>query len=113
MKFSELTITHYDKTGLFSNCSVMLGKIIDFYNQFFREPNSIDSSNLFYRYKSIDDRNNNTDITHKFFKNYKELPSFIYDKNNMVIDYHPSRTQFSDYRNINLCYYKNFINKYF
>lgn len=109
---SELVITHFDKTGLFSNCSVMLGKIIDFYNEYEREPNSIDTSKLFKHYKK-NFNDDNEDITNRFFRNHNETKSFHYDKNNKNTEYHFSKTQYSNYKLINHSKYKNFIDKYF
>jgi len=110
MSSNILNITHFDNTGLFSNCSVMLGKIIDFYNQFNSLPFDINTSNLFFRYKTDDEIKFNIDISSKFFKHFKSTPNITLINN---YHFHFSNTQFSDYTKINHFFYKPFIDKFF
>ena len=97
----KIVITH--DCGFYSNCSIRLKKIIDYYNINKKYP-IVDSSNQWNQYKDKPG-----DITNIFFKENSD--------NNLIsdyIDYDESKEQqFSEYNQLDFENLKKLIDKYF
>lgn len=102
---AELIIDH--NAGFFSNCSVKLARIIEFYNKNNREPDTVDSSRQFASYK-IETDNINEDVSLLYFsKPSKEKINF-----NSKILFHWD-FQYEPYYNLDFTTLEPFVKKYF
>ena len=93
-------------SGFFSCCVVKLHDIINYFNNIKELPLEVDGSKQFHLYK----KNVNDDLTHFYFKNYKDNSIEIkYDEN---IEFHYDY-QFKNYKDLNYKQLVPFIKKYF
>ena len=98
-----------DNNGFFSNCSVKLQSIIEYYNEHNSLPNEVNSTNLFYMYKI----NKSDDITYHLFENENNIDTYIEPNN--VLNYASSiiHMQYKPYIQIDFNNIYPFIKKYF
>lgn len=99
-------ITSHNKTaGFFSNCSVRLAKIIDFFNSENKLPKHIDSSKQFRNYKeNVDDQNE--DLAKYFFEENQTKEVFSRCDYSVAI-------QSQDYKKINFDKITPFVRTFF
>ena len=97
-------LTLYHNAGFFSCCSVKLDTIINYFNNFKKLPDIVDSSRQFAWYK-LNDR----DVTFDYFDDYNNHSKIIYER---TIDY-KENYQFNDYSTLNYNAIQPFITKYF
>jgi hypothetical protein len=100
---SDLVVSHSNKAGFFSCCSIRLFNIVKCIHEKGSLPHTIDTTDMFHKAKTINDE---SDITYEFFKHY----STINIGSNSVPEF-KSNYQFSkdiDYKT--LC---ALVNKYF
>ena len=98
-----LTINH--NAGFYSNCNIILHKIICFFNKNHKLPEILNTQNTFNWYKNKNESGNIFDL---YFKNKKDEKIEYKDK----IDYKQTY-QFTDFKIINFEKITPFINKYF
>jgi hypothetical protein len=99
-----LTITH--SHGFFSNCSVRLHKIIEYYNKYNKLPDRIDCSKQFQWYKPI---------------NYKKgslIDEYFYENKDILIDLprpidYSEKYQYKNYKELDYIKIIPFIHRYF
>ena len=107
-----LKITHYDDAGFFSGCSVKLYNIIKYFNNNKTLPSSVDTSDLFYLYKS----DKSLDITFDFVKHYDTIhEDILYDKIppiNIKKLESTSYLQFANYKDVEYNSILPFVKKY-
>ena len=92
--------------GFFSNCNIMLSRIIAYFNAYKKAPVEIKTINLFSIYNS----NRSQDIYKSIF--YADLTDLEYTKEVKFND-EGFENQFSDYKALNLNDIQPFITKYF
>ena len=107
----NLTITHPygNYNGFFSNCSVKLDIIINYYNKHNFLPKTVDSSKLFYMYKI----NKMDDITYHFFENENNIDANIKPLKKLIYDGGIIQMQYKEYKKIDFNNINPFIKKYF
>jgi len=101
----NIIMTH--SCGFFSNCSMRLFYIWEYFNKNNKLPIVVDSSRSFQWYKPNDRQND--DITFEYFKDYNSIDIDGFNKNT---SYH-SDTQFTSYKKLDFNLYSPFIKKYF
>ena len=101
----NIIMTH--SCGFFSNCSMRLFYIWEYFNKNNKLPIVVDSSRSFEWYKPNDRKND--DITFEYFKDYNSIDIDGFNKNT---SYH-SDTQFTNYQDLDFNLYSPFIKKYF
>ena len=101
----NIIMTH--SCGFFSNCSMRLFYIWEYFNKNNKLPVVVDSSRSFEWYKPNDRKND--DITFEYFKDYNSIDIDGFNKNT---SYH-SDTQFTNYQDLDFNLYSPFIKKYF
>ena len=100
-----LKIKHNKTAGFFSNCSVRLAKIIDFFNSENKLPEHIDSSKQFRNYKeNVDDQKE--DLAKYFFEENQTKEVFLRCDYSVAI-------QFQDYKKINFDKITPFVRTFF
>jgi len=107
----NLVIVHPygDYNGFFSNCSVKLESIINYFNTNNYLPKFIDSSKLFYMYKI----NKLDDITYDMFENESNINNVIRTDKILSYDGGIIHMQYKSYKNIDFDNIYPFIKKYF
>ena len=104
-----LNITHPfgDNNGFFSNCSVKLQIILEYYNEHNSLPDKVNSSKLFYMYKI----NKLDDITYHLFENENNIDTYI--EPNKLLNYASSiiHMQYKPYTEIDFINIYPFIKK--
>jgi len=101
-----LRTSHNKTAGFFSNCSVRLKQIIEFFNENQILPKNIDSSAQFANYKEEAD-DLVEDLTKYFFE--QKFPSIIDKKNNQIVN----PLQYSIYKNIDFKQVATLIETFF
>jgi hypothetical protein len=102
--YNSVVINH--NSGFFSNCSVRLDAIINYFNREKKLPNIVDSSKSFEWYKN----NMLDDITFDYFEHYDNIqPNILYEG---PIDYVESH-QFKNYNHLDYNKICPFVHKYF
>ena len=107
----SLNIVHPygDLNGFFSNCSVRLENIINYYNCNKKMPIEVDSSKLFFMYK----KEKNKDVTFDYFKNYNFTKININIDHLLKYDGGILHMQYKNYLKIDFVNICPFIKKYF
>jgi len=91
--------------GFYSNCSVGLNKIIDYFNEKKELPKNVDRSESYSMYKK-----DNIDITFDFFYDYNNINIPIIYINNVNYNHN---YQFENYKNLDYLNIIPFIKKYY
>ena len=103
--YDDSVVTKHWDSGFFSQSTLILCGILEYINNFKKLPTTVDSSQSFSWYKTIDE----IDITENYFKKFKEGYYLSNDEN---IDFNIFY-QFRDYRWINYEKITPIINQYF
>jgi hypothetical protein len=98
-------------SGFFSNCSVRLGSIIEFYNANGRLPETVDSSRTLDWYKPQGGQDG-PDVTFEYFDHYElHKPSAELPEGGLLFD--GSGTQFTLYKDLDVERLRPFVKVYF
>ena len=103
--YDDSVVTKVWDSGFFSQSTLILCGILEYINNFKKLPTTVNSSQSFGWYKTIDEN----DITENYFKKFVEGDYF---SNNENIDFN-IYYQFSDYRRFNYKYITPIINLFF
>lgn len=100
----KLTLIH--NGGFFSCCSVRLHYIVEYFNNYKKLPEIVDTTGLFHLYKSSE---NQGDITFNYFEHYNEYITIPHVKH---VDYNETY-QYNNYTKLQYLDINPFIIKYF
>lgn len=104
----EKTVISNHNHGFFSNCSVRLDCIINYYNNNnFELPEKVDSSQSFIKYK---EPGTDADVTFEYFEHYENVDVNISNKGK--VDY-SENYQYDNYRTLDYFDIVPFVKKYF